>query len=141
MKECKDALAVVAVDPRSERVHGLRAIALGVGQRLAAAGHLDAIVEEVEAAADACLMPQDECRNSRAGGVAGGLEARGERPLVRTERIADVVADAVVRRQETREKRRMRRQRQRTVAVDILEDDAFAAQSIEGRRRSAAVAV
>jgi hypothetical protein len=59
------------IDPVGERVNADLPVALVVAQRLSASRNLDRIVEEIEAARDACLMAQHVRRHRRAGGVAG----------------------------------------------------------------------
>src|SRR5205823_3763784 len=108
-----------AVDPSGERVDRQPAVALRVGERFARSGHLNPIIEKTEPAIDAGLMSEHVCGDRGAGDIAGALEPAGKRLLISFQRVADVVAEPMMKRKKTREQRRMRWQRQRTVAVHI----------------------
>ena len=131
----------LTIEPGAERVDGEAAVALRVGQRFTTPCHLDRIVEEVEPVGDARLMPQNVRRHGGARRVAAGFEARRERAAGGLQRVPDVVANAVVSGKESGHQRCVRRQRQRAMAVHIVEHDRVAAKSIQHRRRSVSVSV
>ena len=129
------------IDPRGERLDGQSSIALRLRQRFTGAGDFDRVVVKIEAASDAGLVSQHVRRHGRARRVAGGLESIGNRLAAGDEAESDVVAHAVMQRQQSCEQRRMRRQRQRTVTVEIVEDDPVAAETVEDGRVAASIAV
>ena len=69
------------------------------------------------------------------------LSREGERLLVGRDGVADVVANAVMERKAAGEEGGVRRQRQRALAVDILEDNTPAREAIDRGRRAGAIAV
>src|SRR5262249_56868633 len=85
-------------------------------------GRLDVVLPEVEAARDAGRVRQHDGGDRAAGGVAGRLQRRGDRGGGGAQRVAQGVADAVLRRQEAREDRDVRGERQRNVRVGVLEE-------------------
>ena len=129
------------IDPAGERIDRRPAIALRVGQEFSVAGHLDRIVEEIEACGDPGLMAKHVRGHRRAGRVAGGFEPRRERLDARLQRVADVVANAVMGRQLSGEERCVRRQGERRVTVDVVEHERGASEPIEFRSRALTVAV
>src|SRR4029078_5749140 len=95
------------------------------------AGGSHAIVVHLETAVQAEARVEDERAQEGAGGVPGGGEPGGERLDGRIEAERAVVANAVVRRIQAGEDRRVRRQRQRHVRVGGLEAHAVARQAVE----------
>ena len=110
MEEGKHAAARAcfeALDPSGERVDRETAVALRVGERFARSGHLNSIVEEIEPAIDAGLMAKDVRGDRAAGGIARDLEPAGQRLLIVLQRVTNVVAEPMMKRQEACEQRRV----------------------------------
>ena len=141
VQEREEAAAALGVDPVEERRDGPRALALLLPGVLERGVALDRVVVTVEAEGDPRRGTQDERRHRGSGRETLLVEAHGQRPRRRAERVAGVVADTVARRQETREQRGVGRQCQRAVAVGVLEHDALAGEAVEMGRLALRVAV
>ena len=97
--------------------------------------------EYVEALVEAPARVEHPRPHEGARRVAGVLHPRGERRLRGLEEEAAVVADAVVRRDEAREDRRVRGQGHRRGGRRLLEEDAVAGHRVDVRRLDPAEAV
>ncbi len=131
MEESEEARALLGPDPARERLHGHGAVALEVADGLRPPFRLDGVVVEVEALRDPRRRPQNVGGDGRPRVQSGRLEASGQRGVIGREPEADVVAHAVVRGQEAGQHRGVRGQREGTVAVEIVEDDALAAEAVD----------
>ncbi len=141
VKEGEKAAPILSQDPPSERIHRHRPVPSLGGQRRLGGVDLEGVVVEVEAPRDPRRRAQHEGRDRPPRGPARLPEAGGQRGVVGGEGEAHVVPDAVVRRQQTSEERRVGGQGQRAVAVDVLEHNSLSAQGVEVGGRALAVAV
>ena len=129
MEKGEERLAGVAVDPGGQRVGGDLPVALRFGERFARTGDGQPVVEEIEPAIDAGLVAQHVRRDRGAGDVARGLEPDGECALGGRDGVADIVADAVMQGQPAAQQRRVRGQRERSLAEHLFEHEAIACQT------------
>ena len=138
--EEEEGPAAHAAQPGERARHGRRPVALHLADGLRAGGRHHLVVG-VEALVDARGATQHERRDGGPRRVAPRAQHGGERLVLRLELVADVVAHAVLRRQQAGEQRGVRRERERRVAVRVLEHDRVALQPFDRRRLDPLVAV
>ncbi len=141
VQERKDAALRMGRNPIREEPLGLLAAALHAREGLVHARRLDVVLPEVEAPRNSGRVRQNDRGDRAARGVAGRLERRGDRRGAGAQGIAQVVPDAVLRREETGEERDVGRERQRDVGVGVREEHGILAQRVEVGRLHVRVAV
>ena len=141
VEEGEEAPAAAGLHPPRQGFDADRAVALLVGHRLRGAVGVDGVVVRVEAIGDPRRAPQHVRGDRRSGLQPGRVEPGGERAPGSVEPEAQVVADAVVGRDEPGQHGRVGGQRQRAVAVDVLEEDAFPRQGVDRGRGAGRVSV
>ena len=99
------------------------------------------VVVEVESTLDARALAQHRRGDGACRRVALRLQDRRERRDVRRQRVAVVVPDPVIGRQTSGQDRGVGGERQRHVAVGVLEDDGIPGQCVQRRRRDAPVSI
>ncbi len=134
VQEREERLVSPPADPLRQKRRRLVAAALDAGERLVDLRRLDGVLVELETARDARRVREHDRRDGAARRVALLREIGRQRRGGRAEGIPEVVPHAVLRRQQTREDRRMRRQRQGHVGVRVLVQDSVFSESVEVRR-------
>ena len=100
------------------------------------------VVERIEGVADAGRAAQDVGRHRGSGGVAvGAKHARQRRVTGAVEAIAEVAPHPVLGGQQPRQQGQVRRKRERTVAVGVVEQDRIALESVDVGRHDLGVTV
>ena len=130
------------LEPGHRIVDHLPCPARDAGQRHRASFRYVELVEiRVESRVEAEFPVEHEGPDERTGLASRLFQRGGKRDVFRVEHVSTVVAHAVTRRQHTREDRGVRGKRQRRSRNRLLEQHAFAGDSIQIRRRRRSVAV
>ena len=145
VEEEKEGPVAEGVDPCECARRRLVARPLGRAKaRCGAAGDalFEVVVVEVEAVIETSMTDQREARDCCASGIAGLSEQPGQvGNAFGFEGVAEVVADAVGVRRNTRKEARMGGKSQRNRRVGALEEDTLFGEPIEGRGRDTIVSV
>src|SRR5262245_3097536 len=111
----EEGLPRLLLDPRKRFVHHLIGRPLNARQRKAATlAHVEVVEERIEPLIDPPFRIEDIGRHERAGPVSAFFQTLGQRHLLRTEKEAAVVADAMLGWELPCEDRRVGGQRERS---------------------------
>ena len=134
VEEEEEGAILHALEPRAGERRGLVAPALDAPRGVCARRRDDPILVEIEPAGEAARPAHHPGGDRGAGGVAALLEEPRQRRMgLRVEPVAEVVADAVLERQQAGQDRDVGRQGQRDVGVGVLEQDRVLAEPVQLR--------
>ena len=141
MQEQEQALRALLIQPAFGDRFRLGAVALPRSERQLRRVRRHLVVEEIESLVDAGFLAEHVRRHDAAGRVAALAQHLRQEPLAAFHGEPDVVADAGLERQPSRQERGVRRQRLRRMGIGPLEDDAVGRERVDRRRLHVAVAV